>query len=441
MSFARMKDFFKKSDDETKNEEEQKRIHQFLLAAKDLPHKLRLLTMNTGCLPTFWGKQFNDLAPNMDRANIIEEDLSQRKEDDQYGIIAFQEVWDTAVADYLQEELKAEYPYCVRGVNGDKNYGVIKFVRGGLMIFSKYPILESHAEVYPNLMFGVESFGEKGFVGIKCALNDKYFVTIYTSHMQAGDAAWKSASTMIGGTASHRRGEEAGIIAKHQKDWAKIPPQGYDHLQHLETFTMGDFNMPIDCERMMLSVSTGMSNNGFEQHDVKYPGQYHLFKEQEPVVPENYLEVREPVARSKGAHKQIDPQLVEEAEQENKFTGTDNDGALSHQSPKKIIDVMTLRKDGEKLGEFNTNIVSIGNGKVATSDHFGVEGVYDFDQPYKKRHSDYENSKPEKFKAKDPSAGWMEGVKKRFRLFPSGVKAEKEIGVDYEQSERSIRKI
>ena len=397
-----------------------------LLDTKALPSNIRFLTYNIGCLPTLGSHQFNTkpLAPNKERANAIADHILARADDETYDVIAFQEAWDTNVADLLTKKLSTRYPHVIRGINGDEKIGVIDFiVRGGLMFFSRYPIIESYATPYTNLMFGIESISQKGFIAIKCKLNEQYFFSAYTSHMQAGDVFWKEVSVKHGGTSAHRRGEEANLIAEHQASFSRQSPKGYEHLTHLETFTMGDFNMTLADERRMLSVSIGMSNNGFIKDEIKYYGQYNLFRTLEPVVPDNFMEVRDALPPEKGKKKQTNPVLLEEATRTNKYTGTEKNNTISHQSGRKVIDAMTVGKEGKKLGAFSSKIISF-ESEVALSDHFSVESIYDFTKPYQERVSLYKNSVPQKFSdQKNPSAGSVEEYphqeKGRFKLFPS----------------------
>lgn len=398
------------------------------------------ITYNIGMFPDLVASRINGdmLDPNPVRRKALIEHLTASD----YGIIALQEVWDKGTADTVIDALKDSHPYVVRGIPDSgccpskKNNGDNCFVlRGGLLLLSRYEIVDVASGIFPNGMLGEETIGDKGFIAIKIKLSDTEFATVYSTHLHAGGGITKSLSEWYGGTTSYRRGEQMGIISAHMESWATLPPEDAPRLKHTTTFFVGDTNVTLNADvlkdgkidnRRMLSVSTGKSNNGMHADEIKYPGQYKLFKELEAVIPGNFASVMRPPLKQ-GGPRVIDDAKLKDAEKKGDFTGSINDGKPSPQATNKLIDVATFRKGG-KNGEFKSKIVQLlDENKKPVSDHHAVTFEMNWARPPIKRQTIFDGSKPEEFKAVDPAAGGHhDQVVTRYRLFPQ---AEKKVEV------------
>ena len=121
------------------------------------PESVRFLTFNMPCFPSVFGYRFNaHILPktNLERARAFVEQIKKRKA---YDLIAMQEIWDPAVADFLQQELAKEFPYQQRGVHGDICCPPPRRVSSGLMVFSRFPVLDEKKESFNNLILGEET--------------------------------------------------------------------------------------------------------------------------------------------------------------------------------------------------------------------------------------------------------------------------------------------
>lgn len=349
---------------------------------------INLMTFNIASMPEALHLQINGnfLKPNSDRVNEILNVVDQwDKASTGPNIIAFEEAFDPDVRSLIKSRLSGYYPYN----SGD--YGQKPLNAGsGLLLMSQYPILDIHFFPYRNIMFGDEMLANKGFIIAKLKYNDSYFLTVIITHLESGDAIDKEQQSQYG-TTSFRRGEQMGYIYNQIEIYASTPPPGYENLNYLKTFVMGDFNTTLNDEREQKSISTGMSDNGFKAGEVKYPGQYMLFNILQNTVPSNFLDVRD-LATKKGGGKTVDPVLLQEAIQENKFTGSTLPDTLlknnkeqgtfitRQQSEYKIIDGIFCTYDGVS-GTLQTQLTSLNElsqYQYEMSDHFTLLGQFNF---------------------------------------------------------------
>lgn len=398
--------------------------------------KLRVLNGNFAALPVVLGIQFNSkiVRPNLNRGEEFIEQIRDLPEEKAYDVIVLEEVWDTRLATYLQRELRQlGYIHQIRGIHGDESYlcGLVKIVRGGLMFFSKFEIINRDVQVYKNLMWGPDFYGRKGFGSAMCVFDKKNYFSIHYTHLEGGNAFFKSLSTWWGGTTSYRRGKAFEVLEEHEANWSFTLPPGYKHLSCCAALTMGDTNTPLNTARQMHGVSEQSANNGFMQNNVKYMGRHNFTNLHTATVPENFMEVRVQKQTLRQG-KIVVPALVQEAVAESKFTGTDKGGNNSEQSPVNTLDWMTRRKNGPTLqqtGSFKTNIVSFeeytpGEQK-SFSDHFFVEGEIDFTQDYHEPVDPYTEGNLVRFTGEDPAAGCLTRFFNRlfkpyrYNLFPS----------------------
>lgn len=356
---------------------------------------INIFKMNIACLPSLPDLhiQINGkfLRPNHERATklvdaIIDWNIKsanpESKGSSAPDIICFEEAWEASTRDLLRKKLKDYYPY-ETGTAGEGALG-----GSGLIIFSKYRIVETQFKRFYNEMIGEETIPgvHKGRLGVKLQLHppcENNFITCIDTHTEAGGAIEKEKQSALGGTTSSRRGEQMGKIYEDIKTWATKPPPGTD-LVHLKTFLTGDFNAPLNSERQRASITTGMSNNGYES-GIKYPGQNLLFSLMEPIFPNNFQETRR-IPDVKGQKKPIVPELVEKAKRENAYTGSTIpvEVLIQNKEAKKpitrqdaehnVIDGIFITKEGVKAS-MEYEILTLGDeekGGFAISDHRGM---------------------------------------------------------------------
>lgn len=343
---------------------------------KELPD-LKLLTLNIACLPSKLGIQINGsfLKSNKLRANAIADQIIElTKSKDCPDFISFQEAFDGKTRKLLLKKLSPYFPYNT-GELGEKCFNG----GSGLLLFSKYRFLESKFIPYYNTMLGEETLANKGFIAAKIELTSNYFITVYNTHLQAGGGIGKEKQSVLGGTTSFRRGEELGKIRDDCERWSHVPPKNFLHLRHAKTICTGDFNVPQNNERQRMSISTGMSDNGFRRGSIKYPGQNSFFTFFKGITPKNFIDVRV-LPETKG-RKKIDPALMEKAIKRNLFTGSsisqtrlkenkDTGKPITPQDAEyNIIDGMYASYEGKECG-FESELISFEN----LTDHFGIIG-------------------------------------------------------------------
>jgi endonuclease/exonuclease/phosphatase family metal-dependent hydrolase len=354
-------------------------------------NEIHFMTYNIASLPSVFGTQINGsfLKPNAERVNEITNvinQLNQYQDINTPNVIAFQETFDLGIRELLKQKLKTFYPYN-SGESGQKflNAG------SGLMLFSQYPILEINFHAYKNMMAGEETLANKGFITAKLKYNDKYFVTVIITHLEAGGAIFKNEQSKIA-TTSARRGMQMSEIYSDIVTTANKAPQGYENLIYLRTFVMGDFNTTLNSERQQKAISTGLSENGFKEGQIKYPGQNALFTVLENTIPKNFIEVRAlPTCKGKG--KNVDYDLLKQATQENQYTGStyiqdqlkqikDKDVRPTRQQTEyRIIDGIFVTHDGVP-GDLQTQIISLNEFSHyphPMSDHLTLIGGFTFD--------------------------------------------------------------
>lgn len=356
-------------------------------------NEIRFMTYNIAALPSIFGHQIGNgdfLKPNTERgeeiAKVINGWIVHPSHDfSPPQVIAFEEAFDHNMRNLLKDRLSANYPYN----SGD--YGE-KFLNAGsgLLLFSQYPIVEITFHAYDNMMTGEESLANKGYITAKLKYNDHYFITVIITHLEAGGALWKEEQSKHG-TTSVRRGVQMGEINNELATVAPVSPKGNGKLNFLKSFVLGDFNATLDGERQQKSISTGMSDNGFYAGQIKYPGQFALFSTLNNTVPDNFMSVRI-LPTKKGEGKPVDPVLVAQAVQLNRYTGTTmpddllkankNNGVhiTRQQTEHKIIDGMFCSRLGVD-GDFRSMIVDLNESSqypYLMSDHFAVMGKFSF---------------------------------------------------------------
>lgn len=395
-----------------------KKRNKLMLARQDdlevkketFPEKISIMTFNIACLPFLGAINAKFLRLNHERVKLIIEKISKWNHKSKKktpsnapapDIICFQEAMApesrSSLKKGLSEDKNALYPY-----NTDSLGTHLR--SSGLMIFSKYPIIDSIFIAFDNEKKGDESLALKGVMGIKLQLTEQVFITVFNTHLEAGGAiASDKQKKNSGKSISFDRGEQMGLIDHLFKTWGLNPPKELPDMKHHKTFFCGDFNTPLNDERRMLSISTGNANNGFKKGMTKYPGQHELFSHVEHTVPKNFMEVRDDKTY-KNFKKQIIPELLEIAKKENLFIGSaiaesvckENKESFKTIQPydaqPKIIDGIfcSYLTDKEQSnwnvldapGNYETRILSLelngegGPSAVGLSDHFPIQSFW-----------------------------------------------------------------
>lgn len=356
---------------------------------------INFMTYNIACMPSQFGLQMNGdiLRPNLERAQNIANQVNQLNQNPGQvvpmpNVIAFEEAFDGNVRNLLLQQLSARYPYN-SGHLGEK----VLNAGSGLLLLSQYPILAMEFHPYTNIMVGDELLANKGFIMAKLKYSDKYFITVVLTHLGSGDAVNKEAQSEEA-TTSFRRGEQMARIYALIQTKASTAPAGYENLQYLKTFVLGDFNQPLNNEREQKSISTGMSGNGYKTGQVKYPGQYWLFSILKNTVPANFADVRD-MSTTQGQRKAVDSSLLQQAIQAHKFTGSTisvedlkvnkNQGTpiKRETSEYNVIDGMFTSLDGA-AGDLQSQLVSFNeftSYQYQLSDHYTLMGQFNFVVP------------------------------------------------------------
>ncbi len=137
---------------------------------------LKLLTWNIQMLPTFGALSDALQKKQALRAPWIVEYLNQQD----YDIIALEEVIDRKITDELKEGLKKVYPYIV----APPSKGGLSGTSGGIMLASRIPLKYVTHIVYKNVA-GVDRLAEKGCLLVE-AERDGVRFQIAATHLQAG---------------------------------------------------------------------------------------------------------------------------------------------------------------------------------------------------------------------------------------------------------------
>ena len=97
-------------------------------------------------------------------------------------VITLQEAFEGRAVNLILEILKEKYPYYVRDMPNPKG---LKFVSGGLLVLSKWPIIESKSIIYKDC-HGYDCLAAKGALFVNIYYKEKQFFNIITTHLDAG---------------------------------------------------------------------------------------------------------------------------------------------------------------------------------------------------------------------------------------------------------------
>lgn len=225
-------------------------------AKKDEAQTPRIFSLNVCCFPPICGMHIlkrKILNPNLIRAKAIAEHILKNN----YDVVLLEEVWDPAVASYFQEVLGDKYKQGMRGIKGDNKF----CVRGGLMLFSAFEVVEAYAASFPQPMCFEEFIGQKGLQFIKLKINKTEFITVIHTHLHSDSVGCESLLSCIswlfclgGMNDRDRRDMQMTILADYIKLHAKVSPTD-SNLKYAGAYLAGDFNVPLDTLAKMLSLN------------------------------------------------------------------------------------------------------------------------------------------------------------------------------------------
>lgn len=136
--------------------------------------KLSILTYNTQLLP-FYANGIDDL----NQPNIRAKDISHKITE--FDVVILEELFDRDLRNKMINAMRSDYPYYTHVV-GD---GTSKALTGGVMIFSKWPIIKKDQIVYEHSA-GIDSFSAKGAIYAAINKQGKIYHVIGT-HTQSGN--------------------------------------------------------------------------------------------------------------------------------------------------------------------------------------------------------------------------------------------------------------
>jgi len=402
---------------------------------------IKIFDLNAGFLPTVFGFGINGFTqPSfLTRKKRAQEILNWIDQGD-YDVITLQEMFDIAVANKFIKHFEAKGYYCVRGIPipNDKigrtnetgatgvpeifnkpylfpsvtnkkeevranffGIPVISALRGGLLLMSKFPILEVAGEVFPNPNpHTFDVIVQKGFIAAKLEVSKDQFITVYCSHLGAGGRRQDNEPTN-----SARRGEQFGFIHHHMNEWEKKQPPNDNH-HYSATLFAADTNMNLAPEsvtagqtvnnRRMLSISSGGSGNGKMQNEIKYEGQYKFFLHFQPVVPSNFRNIR--FRRADKTYFDKEEAVEEVKNNPDLVSCTDNDakkGDETRYATHKMLDIVTI--NNEAPGQITSEVIpSISSKGSLLSDHHANISRWRMFALAKPWTSIYQNQQPQK---------------------------------------------
>lgn len=135
--------------------------------------KISVLTYNTQLMP-FYAEVVDDLNQPKIRVEDIPAKISQ------FDVVILEELFDHDLRSTMTKRMQPQYPYHTKVVDG----GNAKVLTGGVMIFSKWPIVLEKQVVYKASASG-DSLAAKGAIYAEINKEGKIY-HIFGTHLQAG---------------------------------------------------------------------------------------------------------------------------------------------------------------------------------------------------------------------------------------------------------------
>jgi hypothetical protein len=374
--------------------------------SKDI--QLSAITLNGAWLPEYLGGliQFNPfLRHNIERVsevivlfNAIMENITT------LDFIFFQEAWKHLLSEgstrtLLKDEfVKRGYQYF--GDEGDHAFSM----GAGLLGFSKHPIYDKTYEKFVIRRIGTETIAHKKVAAARVIINNKYSLTVVTTHTTSGDGIFKRDVEIIGSTSEMRDKEQQiihNLLTKLENEPIIDLATGLP-LPSLGVIFSGDLNTPLEEIYQFLGESQGGSFNNRQKGDIKGEGMINNFlgffssipKSCWP-IPKNSINTKIPKACKMPGRKPLDPELEKEAKEKNLATGSTfpvsalkknkaNGIELTLQETEhSILDVVAMKpKKKGMLKAFESYLIRpLNHEQKAMSDHMALLGIGIFSPP------------------------------------------------------------
>eukprot|EP00026_Physarum_polycephalum_P008733 Phypoly_transcript_08833.p1 GENE.Phypoly_transcript_08833~~Phypoly_transcript_08833.p1 ORF type:complete len:291 (+),score=45.57 Phypoly_transcript_08833:547-1419(+) len=162
-----------------------------------------------------------------------------KEELEKFDIICFQEMFNLANSRQrllLKTAQEKGFPYYARSV--DPHWLSGKFIDAGLVILSKYPILETDGMIY-CAGNQIDSWAAKQVVYAKIQISPTFFVHVFTTHMQASYFDNHESINVINDKARASQVQELADFVKRKTSGSPYP-----------TIIAGDFNIDSRGENM-----------------------------------------------------------------------------------------------------------------------------------------------------------------------------------------------
>jgi len=122
------------------------------------------------------------------RGTLIGENLAENN----YDVIALQEVFHKGAYEKVAKELASKYPY-----HTGRPHRNGRIASNGLVFFSKYPISDHNVEFYNDCAWiTADCFSSKGFISITLKINERE-VRFINTHVQAEDSTMARRSRLL----------------------------------------------------------------------------------------------------------------------------------------------------------------------------------------------------------------------------------------------------
>lgn len=198
----------------------------------DGPYDVKLLTYNIFLRPPLIRNNADDFK-NERLTEFIRSHLQN------YDIVCLQEMFN--LANYRQQILlkaaqEKGFPYYAKSV--DPHWLSGKFIDAGLVILSKYPILETDGMIY-CAGNQIDSWAAKQVIYAKIQISPTFFVHVFTTHMQASYFDNHESVNVINDKARASQVQEIADFVKRKTEGSPYP-----------SIIAGDFNIDSRDENM-----------------------------------------------------------------------------------------------------------------------------------------------------------------------------------------------
>ena len=220
----------------------------------DTPQKLHVLTYNTQFMP-FYANVVNNLNHPTIRAQDIPKKIST------YDVVILEEVFDQDLRITLTNLMRMYYPYHTKVVG----YRTTKALSGGVMIFSKWPILKEDQVVY-QASADIDRLAAKG--AIYAAINKMGILYhVFGTHLQSAnanggeDAREKQLQELAYFIESLNISHHQAVVIGGDFNIDPLKPQFYFLQQALHVGLPENIGYPYSADSYINTMKVGYSRN------------------------------------------------------------------------------------------------------------------------------------------------------------------------------------